>query len=389
MSQKVVIVGGGQAGLQTAATLRNKGFDGTISLIAEESHLPYMRPPLSKGFLRGGCDEAALRFRQEDYFTSHRIDLHLGTKAVAIDRSNRAICLYGGERIVFDKLVLATGARVRMLPLDGAHLRNVAHFRTLDDARQIAQSLPSATNIAVIGGGFIGLEVAAAAAQVGRSVTIIEMADRLMARAVSPLISAHFLALHEEHGVDVRLNARLDALIHDGCEARGVRLADGREISAELVVVGIGVIPNSELAGAAGLTVADGIVVDEHLQTLDPDVFAIGDCARFPAHYAEAPIRLESVQNAVDQAKTVAANIMTTPTAFKAVPWFWTEQFSAKLQMAGLCGGYDNCLYRGETKTGTFSIEYYRAGRLIAVDSINDPAGHLAARKQLAIPPPI
>ncbi|SRR5579883_62618 len=350
----VVIVGAGQAGFQAAWSLRMEGYDGTVTLIGEEPHLPYQRPPLSKGFLLGKQELASATLRPERFYREHRIDLIQGERVSAIDRESRRVKLGSGSSLPYDSLVLATGARVRRLPDP-----NIVYLRGIDDAIELSSRLARAQSVLVIGGGFIGLEVAAAARVLGKDVTVVEIQSRLMSRSVAPVLSDFFRALHESHGVRIRFGA---------CEASA---------GADLVIAGIGVIPNSELADAAGLPVANGIVVDAHLRTADHRIFAIGDCADHPQMG-----RLESVQNAVDQAKCVAANIAGKNEPYRAVPWFWTDQFDAKLQMAGISLAADQVVLRGSPPK--FSVFYFRSGKLIAVDSIGRPADHLLARKLLA-----
>lgn len=380
---RVVVVGGGQAGFQFTASLRAGGFAGEIALVCEEPHLPYMRPPLSKVFMKGEAEPADLPFRNAIFFREERIHLRLGSAVSAIDRARRQVFLASGEGLGYDRLVLATGASPRRLACEGAKLANVLCLRSLDDAAAIRDALPVASQVAVIGGGFIGLEFAAVASKLGKRVTVIEAGDRLMARGLSSWMSDWFLALHRRHGVDVRLRTGVAGIEAGTGRTAAVRLHDGTAVPADLVVVGIGVAPNVALAVDAGLAVDDGILVDAMLTTSDPAVFAIGDCARFPTPHTERPVRLESVQNAVDQAKFLAAAFSGHSGRYRAVPWFWTEQFEAKLQMAGLCTGHDQMRLSGDP-LGSFSVEYFRDGQLVAVDSVNDARSHLAARRRLA-----
>lgn len=355
----VVIVGAGQAGFQTAASLRMEGFDGSITLIGEEQHLPYQRPPLSKGLLSGQQSADHVAFRPERFYAEHGIDLLLSQRAVAIDRVNQRVALVSRTFVDYDHLVLATGARVRKLPSSG-----ILYLRDLDDALAIKSRLEAAGSVAVVGGGFIGLEVAAVARAMGKSVTVIEAQSRLMPRCVSQVISDFFLRLHESQGVRVMLNSTSIP-------------------SADLTIAGIGVFPNVELAQSAGLAVDNGIVVDEFLKTGDPHIFAIGDCA------AMNGLRFESVQNAADQGKCVATQIVRGPAPYKAVPWFWTDQFDIKLQMAGIYAARHTPTVRGSIEARKFSVYYFDGDRLAAVDSINSPADHVKARKLLATGGPV
>lgn len=357
----VVIAGAGQAGFQLAASLRAEGYEDPIALIGEEPHLPYQRPPLSKAFLAGQQEADAVALRPGAFYEQHRIRLMTGEKAVEIDRAAQRIRLASGASIPYEKLVLAVGARVRELPRNGA-----VYLRTFDDAVELKQRLESAGDVVVIGGGFIGLEVAAVARSLGKSVTVTEAQSRLMPRVVAPIISEFYRELHTSHGVKISFGP------------------DASSRPADLVVAGIGVIPNVELAAGGGLAVADGIVVDEFLRTEDPNIYAIGDCAAHPNPFAGGRVRIESVQNAVDQARAVAAAIVGRGHPYRAVPWFWTDQFDIKLQMVGLSGGCDRVVTRGNPESGKFSVFYFKDYRLIAVDSINRPGDHMTGRKLLA-----
>ena len=385
----VVIVGGGQAGYQTAASLRTEGYDGPVFLIGDEPGIPYQRPPLSKGFLLGKQNHSQILLRPESFYQSHRIELLAGVRAIAIDRIALKLRLDSGVHLNYDLLVLALGARNRPLPVPGATLEGVCYLRTLAEAIEVKQRLEHAQQVVVIGGGFIGLEIASSARTLGKSVTVIEALPRLMARVVAPAVSEFFLAAHTAKGVAILLNAQARE-IHDGKvggtgKVQGVSLKDGRQIPADLVVIGIGIEPNTELARAAGLPIADGIVTDELLRTPDERVFAIGDCAehssKFAGVFASSQVRLESVQNAVDQGVCVARTITGKPAPYSATPWFWSDQFDIRLQMAGLPGGYDRTVIRGEPESGKFSVFYFRGTKLCAVDSVNRPLDHLAARK--------
>ena len=378
MQPGVVIVGGGQAGLEAAAALRTLGYDGTVTLICEEVHAPYQRPPLSKDFLTGKQQQDSVFLRALVYYEKHRIDLILGDRVTEINRGGRLVHLAGGGTVAYEQLILAVGARNRALPVPGAE--NVLYLRSLYEAVTLRQRLAEARqSVVVIGGGFIGLEVAAAGRGAGKQVTVIEAAPRLMARAVSPLLSDFFLDVHRGQGVNVMLNSAVLEVRPD-C----VTLTGGRRIEADVVVAGIGVVPNVELARDAGLDVDDGITVDEFLRTSDVDIFAIGDCAHHPNFFAGARARLESVQNAVDQAKCVARAIMGNSTPYRDVPWFWTDQYDIRFQMVGLAAGYDQSVVRGSAESRKFSAFYFKEGRLLAVDSVNRLSDHLAARKMLA-----
>jgi 3-phenylpropionate/trans-cinnamate dioxygenase ferredoxin reductase component len=388
MAAGVVIVGGGQAGFQTASSLRSEGYDGPIQLICEEPHLPYQRPPLSKAFVLGKQDRTRLLLRPETYYQDHDIRLVTGERAVSIDRSARRIKTFSGEQIPYDTLVLALGARNRTLPVPGAALDGVCYLRTLTEGVELKQRLENARQVVVIGGGFIGLEIAASARALGKPVTVLEALPRLMARVVAPVVSEFFRAAHASRGVEVMLGAQVEEIRAAAGGIDGVALHDGSAIPADMVVVGIGVVPNVELAREAGLDVAGvphhGISVDQFLRTSDQSVFAIGDCAEYHNLFAGQRVRLESVQNAVDQAVCVARTIAGKPAPYHAAPWFWSDQFDLRLQMVGLPAGHDRLVVRGSPETGKFSVFYFKAGRLCAVDSVNRPADHLAARKIIA-----
>lgn len=378
-----VIVGAGQAGYQVAASLRQEGFDGAITLVGDEPGVPYQRPPLSKAYLLGKVGVAALRFRPPEYFDEHRIARIQGSVA-AIDRDHRQLLLTSGEKLSYEHLVLATGARNRVPSVPGMELDGVFGLRSLADADGLSQRLGHAKRAVVIGAGFIGLEFAAVAAARGISVDVLELGTRPMARAVSTVTSRVFDQAHASWGVRIHYGQSLAAILGADGHVTGVQLASGEALPADLVVYGIGVLPNAELASEAGLAVNNGIVVDTQLLTSDPAISAIGDVVSFPSPWAQQPIRLESVQNAVDQAKTVAARLMGKPASYTALPWFWTDQGELKLQIAGLSDGHDETVVLGSVEQRQISVLCFRAGRLVAVESCNRPADHMAARKLIA-----
>ncbi|WP_108610614.1 FAD-dependent oxidoreductase [Aminobacter sp. MSH1] len=382
MSGNVVIIGAGQAGFQVAASLRSRGFDGRIVMFGDEAHLPYMRPPLSKGYLAGESDEFDLPFRNVNFYRDKNVVVHLSSVVTHIDREKGLVIGGDGVSVEFDHLVLATGARPRPHPDLFAGAVNVRALRSLEDAARLKAAIASWRHVTVIGGGFIGLEFASAARKLGKDVLVVEAADRLMARAVSPVISARFLDLHRANGVDIRL---ADALTDVRCvqgKVNAVRAGASDWIETDFVLVGIGVIPNVELAEAAGLVVSGGIVVDAFLRTHDRRIFAIGDCASFS--YQGSNVRIESVQNAVDQGKYVADAIIGGERPYSVIPWFWSDQFGWKLQIAGLCcGGCQQTIVESGDKS-SFNICHDSDGRLRFVESVNDVRSHLAARKLLA-----
>ncbi|SEP40967.1 3-phenylpropionate/trans-cinnamate dioxygenase ferredoxin reductase subunit [Methylobacterium sp. ap11] len=378
----IVVVGTGQAGFQLGASLRENGYAGPVTLVGDEPGLPYGRPPLSKAYMLGKTDAAGLSLRPEAYFAEHRLSVRGGERAAAIDRAGRLLLLASGETLPYDHLVLAAGARNRPLPVPGADLPGVHQLRTLAEADALKAALAGASAVAVVGAGFIGLEFAAVCAQAGIAVTVIEGLDRPLARAVSADMAALIEAAHVAAGVRFLFGSAVSRIV--GPErARAVALADGREVAADLVLVGIGVIPNDALAASAGLRVENGVAVDAMLATEDPAISAIGDCASFPSPHADgARVRIESVQNAVDGARCLAARLAGRPAAFTAVPWFWSDQGPLKLQIAGLSRPQDEAVRREAPGPGV-SVFRYRDGRLTSVESLNRPADHMVARRLL------
>lgn len=385
MDGPVIIVGAGQGGLQAAESLRSEGFVGEILMLGDEPHAPYNRPPLSKGLLLGETSPAQLSIRQPAVFDKKGITLRTGVRVARLDAASRQVTLTTGECLAWRAVVLATGARPRRLPVPGGDSRGVYCLRTLDEAQAIGAALPAASSVVVVGGGFIGLEMAAVARTLGKAVTVIEAADRLMARVVSPPVSKYYLGLHRAFGCSVLLNTGVTEILTEDGVATGVRCSTGEVLPADLVVLGIGVEPETALAEAAGVTCDRGIVVDASGRTNQPDVYAIGDCAahRQPDGTCQ---RLESVQNAVEMGKACAAAIMGHDKPFVAAPWFWSDQYDKKLQMVGLSAGHDTIVVRGDGKDEGRSWFYFRDGGLIAIDSVNRAADHMAGRKLLAGP---
>ncbi len=384
----VVIIGGGHGGSQAAASLREKGYGGKLTLISAETDIPYQRPPLSKAFLKEP-GHSLLPLRPESFYAKNNIELRLGAEVTAIEPAG-ALRLADGSSVPFDRVVLATGSRPRLPPIAGTDLAGVFTLRNAADARDLRTALYAANDVVVVGGGFIGLEIAATARLLGKTVTVLEAAGRLMGRAVAPEISAHFLSLHRGWGADVRLDTAVGRIIGEGGRVVAVEDARGGRLPADLVVVGIGAVPNIELGAAAGVTIANGIAVDEFMQTSNPAILAIGDCVSFHHWATGKRERMESVQNAVDQAKTAAGTIVGKPEPYRAVPWFWSDQGDAKLQMAGIPHGADRSVLRGRPDAGAFSVFHYQGDRLIAVDSVNRAGDHVVARKMLesGISPP-
>lgn len=381
MPAGVVIAGAGQGGFQVAASLRSSGYDGSVTLVGEEPGLPYQRPPLSKGFLSGKEDIEESDLRPQAFFQQQRIEIIAGERISQIDSSAQRVVLASGMQIPYQHLVIATGARNRLLEMPGAGLEGVCYLRTRVEAIKVRERMMVAQNIVIIGGGFIGLEVAAMASALGKQVVVLEVRERLMSRVVAPAISEYFRLLHEESEIQFVFGAITAAITGVGNKVSAVVLSDGTSYPADLVIGGVGVVPNSELAEAAGFEAGNGIIVDDHLRTSSPNVFALGDCAYYPNRFAGGAVRLESVQNAVDQANCVAAHIAGRPQKYEAVPWFWTDQYHIKLQMAGLSIGYDLAVTRGDPASHKFSVLYFKQNQLIAIDSVNRPGEHMAGRK--------
>jgi 3-phenylpropionate/trans-cinnamate dioxygenase ferredoxin reductase component len=390
----VAIIGAGQAGFQTAASLHDEGFGGKVLLIGDEPVLPYQRPPLSKSYLAGESGADELWLRPAEFYSSHQIELVHSETVTGIDRDRRRLRLGSGNEIAWDHLVLATGARCRLLIVPGAELDGVLPLRTLADADTLRDRLDKAHHIVVVGAGFIGLEFASVAIAHGADVHIIEVTRQAMGRVVSAQTSRFFTDAHIRWGAKVSFGTAVGRIFGTGGRVAGVVTTDGRHLPADLVLICIGVIPNAKLAREAGLEVDNGILVDEYLRTADPMIFAIGDCANFPTPFAPTAqarglqanrrIRLESVQNAVDQARCVAAHIAGRPEPYRKVPWFWSDQGDLKLQIAGITAGHDEAVTRGDPVSGHFSVFCFCGGRLIGVESVNRPADHVVARRLLA-----
>jgi 3-phenylpropionate/trans-cinnamate dioxygenase ferredoxin reductase component len=380
----VLIVGAGHAGFQLAASLRQHGYGGRICLINDEAHLPYQRPPLSKAYLKGEGRPDSLMFRPDKFYHDQKVEL-MADRAVAIERGARRLALASGASLDYGHLVLATGARNRLLDIPNANLEDVRYLRILDESEALRKRITSGQRVVVIGAGFIGLEFAATARIKGLEVDVVELAGRVMARAVTAEISDYFQERHTAAGIRIHLGVQVTSIEADGTKVTGVSLSDGRHLPADLVVVGVGVLPNVELAAEAGLSVASGIIVNEQLLTSDPNISAIGDCALFASPRFGGSLRLESVQNATDHARCVAARLTGDAKAYDGLPWFWSDQADDKLQIAGLTTGYDRVVVRGDRAQRSFSAFCYKSGQLVGIESVNRASDHVFGRKILGM----
>jgi len=385
MSAGLVVVGASYAGLQIVASAREHGYDGPITLVGNEVDAPYQRPPLSKGYLTGKVADAALPLRGAKFYADNRIGLRLGVAASAIDRRGRAVVLTDGTRHHFDMLALTTGSRARDLPIPGTQLAGVHTLRSLADARRLAAAMRVAKTAVIIGGGFIGLEVAASLALAGCAVTVLEASDRLLSRAATAELAAFVADAHRAHGVTIVTGVQATRLLGGDGRVAGVECTGDVVYPADMVVLGVGALPNGELAVAAGVACDQAAVIVDHAgRTNEPEVLAAGDCACI--RRGPGLLRLESIQNATDQGRAAGAALAGKEPGPHAVPWFWSDQYDLKLQMAGLSAGYDQAVVRGRIADGRFAIYYFKAGTLMSVDTVNRPGEHLLARKLLAAP---
>ena len=381
--ENLLIIGAGQSAIQCISTLKKEGYSGSITLVGEEEHLPYQRPPLSKGFLEDSLNKERLYFKKLEFFTENKVQLYLGLSAEKLEIDNQKVYLSDNSELEFDKLVFATGSRVRYLDFPGSELKSIFYLRDLDDAEAIKKDLETSENLVIIGAGYIGLEAAAIAAKKNKKVTIIEMADRVMNRTVDPQISEYYLNLHESYGVKFHFNTSLET-INEVSNSLEVVCSDGTEVKADSVLIGAGVVPNIELAEEAGINCDNGIIVNEFGQTNFKNIYACGDCTNHPNKILNKNLRLESVHNAMEQAKTVASSVMNNPMEYNQVPWFWSDQYDHKLQIVGLSGDHDLVTMRGNTNDAKFMLFYTKNEELIAVDAINNPKEFLISRKLVA-----
>jgi 3-phenylpropionate/trans-cinnamate dioxygenase ferredoxin reductase component len=386
MYERIVIAGGGQAAVQAVDTLRRKGFTGQIVLIGDEPWLPYQRPPLSKKYLAGALERERLLLRPAHFYESHSVETLLGRRVEEISRREQRLRLDDGSALAYDALLIATGSLPRPLAAPGADLDGVHFLRTIADVERIRAEWAPGKRLVIVGGGYIGLEVAATARELGLQVTVLEMADRVMNRVVCPQVSAFYESEHAGHGVRILCNSRVRALAAAPGSRRvhAVITDNGEEHIADCVVVGCGVLPADALAVACGLACENGVVVDDRCRTSDPVIYAAGDCTSHPSLHYGRRLRLESVDNAFEQGASAALNILGVETVHDKVPWFWSDQYDLKLIIIGVGQGYDAVVMRGDPAARAFSACYLRGGELIAVDSVNSPKDQMAARKLIA-----
>ena len=380
---EIVVIGSGQAAIQTVMSLKRNEFTGSIKVIGEEDHLPYQRPPLSKDFLLEEYKPERVSLKKKEFYEENGVDLILGKRAESIDTILKEITLSDENKIRYDQLIIATGSRVRKLNVPGSDKKGIYYLRDLDDANALKQRLKKNKKMVIVGAGYIGLEVASVAASLGVEVTVIEMANRVMNRTVDPMISSYYQKLHESHGVKIHLDNGLKAF-EGGDSVNAVLCSDGLILEAELVVIGAGVLPNQEIAIEAGLECNNGIMVNEFGETSTANVYACGDCTNHPNKGLNTRLRLESVHNAMEQSKTVANTIMGNKEPYDQVPWFWSDQYDHKLQLVGISGDHDEVVMRGLESEQKFLLFYLKNSELIAVNAINSSKEFLICRKLVA-----
>jgi len=383
VTETIAIVGAGHAAGQAIATLIQKKFDGRIVLIGDEPYLPYQRPPLSKKYLAGELATERLYVKPAAFYDDAQIELRLNTHVCNIDRGARQLTTNDDGEVAYDKLILALGSRVRKLQVKGSELEGIHYLRGIADVDAIRAAASTGERVVIVGAGYIGLEVAAVCRQRGLDVTVIEMAERVMSRVVSSEVSDFYQKTHNSHGVKLMLSTGLSSF-HGNGKVHSVMTSDGQTLAADFVVIGVGILPNVELAESAGLEVNDGIVVDDQCRTSDSNIYAVGDCTSHPNAIYDMQLRLESVHNALEQAKTAASNICGVEKHYSQVPWFWSDQYELKLQIAGLSQGYDRAILRGDPESESFSCLYLKDGILIAVDAINAPKDFLQSKVLIA-----
>jgi 3-phenylpropionate/trans-cinnamate dioxygenase ferredoxin reductase subunit len=382
VTETFVVVGASHAAVQAIDTLRREGHQGAIVLVGDEPHLPYNRPPLSKKFLSGEMERDRLLLRSPQFYEQARVETRLGVRVTAIDRGTRRLRLGDGGELAYDKLLLCVGSRPRLLEVPGHDLAGIHCLRTIADVEAIRADLAAARRLVVVGAGYIGLEAAASARHLGLDVTVLEMADRPLNRVVAPELSAFYTRRHEREGV--RIHCHQSVTGFEGIGRVHAVVCGTRSFPADLVIVGVGILPDISLAAAAGIRCENGVWVDEQCRTSDPCIFAAGDCTNHPSVRYGRRVRLESVDNAVEQGKTAAANMCGRPARHEHVPWFWSDQYDVKLQIAGLSQGYDHAIVRGDPDAGSFALYYLANGELLAVDAVNSPRDFMTGRRWIA-----
>jgi 3-phenylpropionate/trans-cinnamate dioxygenase ferredoxin reductase subunit len=367
----VVIIGAGHAAGQAAASLRQAKYAGDITIVGDEAHIPYQRPPLSKAYLKGDQSADKVYLRAESFYADRDIAMKLSTRATAIDTTAKTVALSSDETLHYDHLLISTGSRPRKLSIDGSDLPGIHYLRTMDDVDGLRDGMQADANLVIVGGGYIGLEVAAVGRELGLNVHVLEMEERILQRVTTPEMSAYYHQLHEGRGVNIHTNTAVTGFAGDG-KVQEVLCGDKR-FPADIVIVGIGIIPNTELAEAAGIVCNNGIVVDDHCCTSDPNVYAAGDCTNHPNPLLDRRLRLESVPNAMDQARVSTANMLGDDKTYAAIPWFWSDQYELKLQMVGFSADGDAQVLRGDMASNQFAIFYLKDGKVVAADAVNSP----------------
>lgn len=376
----IIIIGAGQAAGQAAASLRQEGFEGAITIIGDEAQPPYQRPPLSKAYLSGELPMERVLVRPEKFYADKNVELHTNTRVASIDRAAKSVTTDDGTVFEYEKLLIATGSRPRKLNIPGSDLTGIHYLRTVDDVDGIREAMQTAKRLCIVGGGYIGLEVAAVAAKAGLEVTVLEMESRILQRVTTPEMSEFYHALHTERGVNLMVNTGVSGFAGDGAVSE-VLCGDETRVAADLVIVGIGIVPNIELADAAGIACDNGITVDDHCQTSDPDIYAAGDCTNHPNPILGRRLRLESVPNAMEQARVASANMLGGDKVYAAVPWFWSDQYELKLQMVGFSSDGDESVVRGDKAANQFAVFYLKEGKVVAVDAVNSPKEFMVCKQ--------
>lgn len=382
MSKPIVIIGAGQCGLKAVETLRQNGYDGALVLIGDETQPPYQRPPLSKAYLKGELEEDRLYLKADSFYEDNNVTTKFGMTATSINRDEKSVSLSNGEMVEYDKLLISTGTVARQIPLKGADLDGVHTLRTIDDVKRLSAAISPDMKIGIIGAGYIGLEVAASLRGRGNDVTVIEAAPRVLARVMPEEMSAFFQSLHEGHGVNFHIGKGTKSIEGDG-KVEKIVLDDGAEIPCDIVLLSVGASPVIGIAEAAGLEIDNGIFVNEMAQTSDADIYAAGDCASFFSKRYDRVIRLESVQNAIDQGKVAALVMLGQEISYNPLPWFWSDQYDVKLQIAGLSQGFDRLEIEGDMSENSFTVTYFKDEKPICVDAVNQPRAHMMARRSL------